>query len=90
MPVWVSRYLSLDDVWSVLGYVFLIVLNRVFGSPPMELPIISLLASGMLAITWIANGTLRQRNAERGPNARVAFWTIVAALSLLAVKGPLF
>jgi len=48
----------------------------------VDLPLASLVVSGMLAIMWLVNGTIRSRN--RYPNARVGFWTLVAALSVIA------
>jgi hypothetical protein len=76
----ISRFASMDDLWSVLGYVLILTVNQ-FVSNPMALPTISLLASGMLAILWIASRQIRQRNIGRAPNARVVFWAIIAVVS---------
>jgi hypothetical protein len=80
----IGRFLSLDDLWSVLGYALLVILARV-SNPAMGLPAASLLASGMLAIVWFAGGDLRARNLERHPNARVVAWALVAVVSALLV-----
>jgi len=80
MPDWVSRYLGLDDLWSVLGFALVFGVSRLVGSP-MPPETVSLLASGMLAIYWFASEGLRARNAERHPNLRVAFWAIIAVAS---------
>jgi len=82
MARWVSRYLSLDDLWSVAGYVLLLAVSRL-STPPVELAAVSVLASGMLAILWLANGNVRSRNLERNPNARVLLWALVAVASVL-------
>jgi len=81
MWTWMQRNLSMDDLWSALGYLLLMGLNAV-QSARMDLPLASLVVSGMLAIMWLVNGTIRSRN--RYPNARVGFWTLVAALSVIA------
>jgi len=86
MKRWASRYLSADDLWSVVGYGFIIVLTRVMN-PLTELAIASLLASSMLAIFWLASQNVRTRNRERRPNARVLIWGLVAAASLLVSIG---
>lgn len=78
---WIHRFLSLDDLWSVLGYVFLIVLTRV-ANPRMEIALASLLASGMLAVFWLASEAVRARNSERHPNVRIAIWGAIAVVSL--------
>ncbi|MFA5844004.1 MAG: hypothetical protein WC971_04145 [Coriobacteriia bacterium] len=80
----ISRFLSLDDLWSVLGYVMLLAVNRL-RTPPMELSTVSLLASGMLAVFWLSSENLRARNLERRPDARVLFWALVAVVSILGV-----
>jgi hypothetical protein len=82
MSRWISQFLSLDDLWSVLGYGLLVSVNQLM-SAPMPVSSISLLASGMLAIVWLLNGNIRTRNAERHPNARVVFWTAAALVSAL-------
>ena len=81
---WASRFLSLDDLWSVLGYVLLVAVNQLQASP-LEPSSVSLLASGMLALVWLLNGNIRARNLERNPNARVLLWALVAAVSILGV-----
>ena len=80
------RYLSLDDLWSLVGYALIVGVNQLTRRP-MELPMISVLASGMLAIAWMASAGLRARNAEKGPNARVAFWAVVSVISVLFAAG---
>ena len=75
-----ARFLSLDDLWSVLGYCVLIGVSRL-QTPALPLPSVSLLASGMLAIYWLASENLRARNLERNPNVRVFFWALVAVVS---------
>jgi hypothetical protein len=82
MPAWVSKYLSMDDLWSVVGYGLLLSVNQLVAAP-MPLPTISLLASGMLAIIWVASRQIRERNRDRNPNVRVVIWMIVAILSAL-------
>jgi hypothetical protein len=84
MLQWISRYLSLDDLWSVLGYALFVVISRL-QSPPLPLPSVSLLASGMLAIYWLASENLRARHAQRNPNFRVAFWALAAGVSAIGV-----
>jgi hypothetical protein len=76
----ISRFASIDDLWSVVGYVLILTVNR-FVANPMPLPQISLLASGMLAILWLASRQIRQRNIDRSPNARVVFWSLIAIVS---------
>ena len=83
MWTWMQRNLSMDDLWSVLGYLLLMGLNAV-QSARVDLPLASLVVSGMLAIMWVVNGAIRSRN--RSPNARVGFWTLVAALSVIASR----
>jgi hypothetical protein len=80
---WVSQFLSVDDLWSVVGYGLLLSVNRLTSSP-LPLSSVSLLASGMIAIVWLLGKTVRARNLERHPNARVVFWAAVAAASVLA------
>ena len=78
----IKRYLSIDDLWSVLGYVLIVSLTRLFNSA-IQLPVASVLASGMLAVFWLASKDVRNRNAEWGPNARILLWAVVAAASAL-------
>lgn len=80
----ISRFLSLDDLWSVVGYVLLLAANRL-RTPPMEYAAVSLLASGMLAVVWLSSENIRNRNLERRPDARVLFWALVAVVSILGV-----
>ena len=80
MRTWMQRNLSMDDLWSVLGYLLIMAVNSV-GSRPLGLPVVSLAASGMLAIIWVVNGTIRGRSPS--PNLRVAFWAVVAVASAL-------
>lgn len=80
----ISRFLSLDDLWSVVGYVLLLAANRL-RTPPMEFSAVSLLASGMLAVVWLSSENIRNRNLERRPDARVLFWALVAVVSILGV-----
>jgi len=77
---WFRRYLSPDDLTSVVGYVLLIVIARV-ANPDLEVAAASLLASGMLAVFWLVSGSVRERNAERRPNVRVLLWASVAVVS---------
>jgi hypothetical protein len=84
MQTLIGKYLSIDDLWSVIGYALVLVLGRV-SNPSMSLPSLSLLAGGMLAIIWFAGGTLRARNLERHPNVRVAVWALVAVASAFLV-----
>jgi len=77
-----TRYLSLDDLWSVLGVLLLVAVN-LLGRPPMATSSIFMLGSGMLAIMWLASPKLRERNRDRGPNVRVAVWATVAAVAFL-------
>ena len=83
MQSWVKRFLSVDDLWSAVGYIFLIALSGLVN-PSMEPASISVLAAGMLAIFWIASVNVRERNRDRYPNARVVFWGLVAVASALA------
>jgi hypothetical protein len=83
MPDWISRYVSIDDLLSVGGYVLLLTVNS-FTKTPLPVASVSLLASGMLAIVWLLARQIRERNAERHPNARVVFWAAVALGSVLA------
>ena len=82
MPGWISRFFSLDDLWSVIGYGLILVVSRV-ASTNMSLAISSALASGMLAITWLSSAAIRARNEERHPNVRVAFWATAAVVSAI-------
>jgi hypothetical protein len=84
VPQWLSRYLSVDDLWSVVGYGLFLGVSRL-QSPALSLPSVSMLASGMLAIYWLASPNLRQRNLERRPLVRVVFWALVAAVSAVGV-----
>lgn len=81
-----GKYLSMDDLWSVTGYAFLVVLTRV-ANPRTQVAVASVLASGMLAIFWLASARVRARNADRHPNARVALWALVAGISALVATG---
>lgn len=81
---WIRRYLSPDDLWSVIGYVLIVGMARVMN-PAAELPAMSLIASGMLAIFWLASKNVRARNVDRSPNARVVFWGLVAVASALVL-----
>ena len=80
----ISRFLSVDDLWSVVGYVLFLGVSRL-QTPPLGLSSVSLLASGMLAIVWLASEQIRARNAERNPNYRVAFWALVAVGSTILI-----
>ncbi len=73
-----QRNLSMDDLWSLLGYLLVMGVNSV-GSSTFPLPRVSLVAAGMLAIFWVVNGNIRSRTPH--PNARVAFWVFVAGVS---------
>jgi hypothetical protein len=84
MTGWISRFLSMDDLWSVLGFALLMGASRL-QSPALPPQNVSLLASGMLAIYWLASERLRARNLERHPNARVALWALVAVVSALLI-----
>jgi len=84
MPAWISRFLSMDDLWSVLGYALFMGASRL-QSPALPPQNVSLLASGMLAIYWLASERLRERNLERHPNFRVAFWAVAAVVSALLI-----
>ena len=79
-----SRFASIDDLWSVIGYAMITTINT-FGTRSMTFPEISLLASAMLALFWAACRNVRERNAERNPNTRVVFWVAVALTSLIFV-----
>ena len=80
MPDWISRFFSLDDLWSVLGYGLLLSVNMLTTSP-MPTYSVSLLASGMITIVWVLSAPIRSRNLARHPNIRVVFWATVAAAS---------
>jgi hypothetical protein len=77
---WIKRFFSIDDLWSVIGYAGVIAFSQV-NRPPLALAAASLLASGMIAITWLASGSLRARNAQRYPNIRIVAWALVAVVS---------
>lgn len=81
MWTWMQRNLAMDDLWSFLGYLLLVAMNA-FVSSDLPLAGVSAGASGMLAIVWVLNGTLRGRSPK--PNARVVFWTLVAVASVVA------
>lgn len=81
---WIRRYFSADDVWSVVGYAVLVTVARA-SNPEVAIAAASVLAAGMLAIFWVASKNVRERNSERHPNTRVAFWALVAALSAAIV-----
>ena len=83
---WIRRYLSLDDLVSMIGYVFISVFARVVN-PSMDLVFGSALASGMLAIFWLVSGNVRERNADRKPNIRVLVWAAVAVASVAIVAS---
>jgi hypothetical protein len=80
---WMQRNLSMDDLWSVLGYLLLMGMNAL-RSAPLTLSSVSLVVSGMLAIMWIVNGPIRQRTPH--PNARVLLWAVVAAASAVVAR----
>jgi hypothetical protein len=82
MKAWISRFLSRDDLWSVLGYCLMMAVSRL-QTPPLALSNVSLLASGMITIVWIASPQIRARNLESNPNARVMFWAAVSIASIL-------
>ena len=86
MPRWVSQFLSIDDLWSVLGYGLMLSINQLTRTP-MPLSDISLLASGMIAIVWLLSGGIRARNQDHSPNARVAFWAVVAVVSAVGLMN---
>ena len=77
----IQEFFSVDDFWSVLGFVLVVTITQVVAKPPMALPLAFLLASGMLAIFWLASPAVRARNSERHPNARVVFWALIAVAS---------
>lgn len=78
MLEWMQRNLSMDDLWSFLGYLLIMAVNGI-GSTPYPLPQVSVVVSGMLAIMWVANGNIRSRTPH--PNARAAAWALVAGVS---------
>jgi hypothetical protein len=82
MPQWISRFLSIDDLWSVVGYGLILSVNQLTRNP-MPFSDISLLAAGMLAIVWLLSGGIRARNKERYPNVRVVLWAVIAAVSAM-------
>jgi hypothetical protein len=77
---WIKRFFSIDDLWSVLGYVLVIGFSQI-NRPPLAPAAASLLASGMIAITWLASNSLRARNAQRSPNVRMVAWALIAVVS---------
>jgi len=77
---WIKRFFSIDDLWSVLGYAGVIAFSQI-NRPPLAPAAASLLASGMIAITWLASNSLRARNAQRNPNARLIVWALIAVAS---------
>lgn len=85
---WFRRYLSPDDLLSLVGYALMVTLARI-ANPNMALAAASLLVSGMLALFWLLSKSVRERNSERAPNARVVLWAAVAAASgtLLLAQG---
>lgn len=85
---WFRRYLSPDDLISVIGYTLMVALART-ANPDVALAAASVLVSGMLALFWLLSQSVRQRNSERIPNARVALWAAVAVASgaLLLAEG---
>jgi len=86
MQNWVRRYLSVDDLLSVFGYFLLIILARV-ANPSTTVAVASSVASGMLAVFWLASESVRTRNLERHPNVRIVVWGAVAAVSIWATPG---
>jgi len=77
----IQQFLSVDDLWSVLGLVLIVTITQVVSKPAMALPLAFLLASGMLAVFWLASPAVRARNSERHPNSRVVFWGLIAVVS---------
>jgi hypothetical protein len=84
MPQWVSRFLSIDDLWSLVGYGLILSVNQLVQNP-MPFSDISLLAAGMVAIIWLFSGAIRARNEDRHPNVRVVFWAVIATVSALGL-----
>jgi hypothetical protein len=84
MQHWVSRFLSIDDLWSAIGYGLILSVNQLTRNP-MPFSDVSLLAAGMIAIVWLLSGNVRARNQEHSPNARVAFWAVVAIVSAVGL-----
>lgn len=80
MLEWMQRNLSMDDLWSFLGYLLLMALNAVV-SETFPLATVSVIASGMVTIMWVVNPSIRSRTPH--PNARVAFWASVAGVSAI-------
>jgi hypothetical protein len=68
----------------VLGYVTLVAITRVVN-PAVPLEMASAFVSGMLAVFWTASGAVRERNADKYPNMRIALWGTVAVASLVVV-----
>ena len=81
---WMSRFLSIDDLWSVVGYGLILSVNQLTRTP-LPFSDVSLLASGMIAIVWLLSGSIRTRNQDHSPNARVVFWAVFAAVSALGL-----
>jgi hypothetical protein len=81
---WMQRNLSMDDLWSLLGYLLLMGMNSL-RSTALPLAAVSLVAAGMLAIVWVVNGAIRSRTPH--PNARVVVWMVVAAVSAVAAAS---
>ncbi|TLM80371.1 MAG: hypothetical protein FDZ70_00975 [Actinobacteria bacterium] len=75
-----TRFLSADDLLSLGGFALLVVVSRVAG-PRVEMLASVALASGMLALMWLLARGIRERNADRNPNARVVFWGAIAVLA---------
>lgn len=84
MRHWVSRFLSIDDLWSVVGYGLILSVNQLTRTP-LPFSDASLLAAGMIAIVWLLSGSVRARNQGHSPNARVVIWTVVAAVSAMGL-----
>lgn len=78
MLEWMKHNLSMDDLWSLLGYLLLVGMNTL-RSKALPLPAVSMVAAGMLCIIWVVNGAIRNRTPH--PNARVVVWAVVAVLS---------
>lgn len=73
-----QRNMSMDDLWSALGYLLLVGVNGAF-SASVDLPIVSAMVAAALAVFWVVNQGIRVRSPN--PNARVVFWAIVAVVS---------
>lgn len=85
MRDWLARYLSPDDLMSVVGYVVFLVVSRL-SRTPLSMATVSALISGMLAIMWLVSGNLRKRNEDRNPNARVMLWATITAVSIIVAN----